>query len=159
MISFTHCEGYGRPLQEATMVGLPVIASNWSGHLDFLNEEKSLLIPGELQVIPKSVVWKDILIEQSQWFVGNEVEFGKILNYAFHNVNEVKTRAKSLMNHNRNKFSLNDMSKLLVETIENSTTQMPSQVKLKLPKLKKVENSKPPKIKLPKLRKLNGETV
>ena len=34
---FTHGEGYGRPLQEATMVGLPVMVSGWSGHLDFLN--------------------------------------------------------------------------------------------------------------------------
>ena len=37
-ISLTHGEGYGRPLQEATMTGLPVIASNWSGHLDFLDD-------------------------------------------------------------------------------------------------------------------------
>ena len=32
MVSTTHGEGYGRPLQEATMTGLPVLASEveWS---------------------------------------------------------------------------------------------------------------------------------
>ena len=36
MVSLTHGEGFGRPLQEATMTGLPVLASAWSGQLDFL---------------------------------------------------------------------------------------------------------------------------
>ena len=37
MVSFTHGEGFGRPLLEASAVGLPVIASNWSGQVDFLD--------------------------------------------------------------------------------------------------------------------------
>ena len=37
MISLTKGEGFGRPLLEATMTGLPVIASGWSGQLDFLD--------------------------------------------------------------------------------------------------------------------------
>ena len=35
-ISFTKGEGFGRPLLEASVSGKPVIASNWSGHIDFL---------------------------------------------------------------------------------------------------------------------------
>ena len=60
-VSLTHGEGYGRPLQEATMVGLPVIASAWSGQLDFLTEDDSILLGGEMIPVPKSQVWKDIL--------------------------------------------------------------------------------------------------
>ena len=37
-ISLTHGEGFGRPLLEATISEKPVIVSNWSGHLDFLNK-------------------------------------------------------------------------------------------------------------------------
>ena len=47
MVSLTHGEGYGRPLQEASMVGLPVIASAWSGQMDFLSDTDSLLLGGE----------------------------------------------------------------------------------------------------------------
>ena len=39
MVSMTHGEGFGRPLLEATMLGLPVAASGWSGHLDFLDKD------------------------------------------------------------------------------------------------------------------------
>ena len=37
----THGEGFGRPLLEASFTGLPIITSNWSGHLDFLDSEHS----------------------------------------------------------------------------------------------------------------------
>ena len=39
-VSFTHGEGFGRPLLEASMTGLPIITSNWSGHKDFLNRDE-----------------------------------------------------------------------------------------------------------------------
>ena len=35
-INITHGEGFGRPLLEASVTEKPVIASNWSGHVDFL---------------------------------------------------------------------------------------------------------------------------
>ena len=37
-ITFTHGEGFGRPLLEASLSEKIVIAPNWSGHLDFLNK-------------------------------------------------------------------------------------------------------------------------
>ena len=44
MISLTHGEGFGRPLLEATMTGLPLITTAWSGHLDFTNKEDNILL-------------------------------------------------------------------------------------------------------------------
>ena len=35
MISFTKGEGFGRPLLEFSLVDKPIIASGWSGHVDF----------------------------------------------------------------------------------------------------------------------------
>ncbi|HWE54659.1 MAG TPA: glycosyltransferase family 4 protein [Acidimicrobiales bacterium] len=37
-------EGWGRPLHEAMSCGLPVIATNWGGNTDFMNEANSRLI-------------------------------------------------------------------------------------------------------------------
>jgi glycosyltransferase involved in cell wall biosynthesis len=42
-VSFTKGEGFGRPLIEAAITGKPIITSNWSGHVDFLNTETSVL--------------------------------------------------------------------------------------------------------------------
>ena len=68
----THGEGFGRPLLEASFTGLPIITSNWSGHLDFLNTDKSFLVGGKLEKVPNSVVWKDIIVKDSEWFVADE---------------------------------------------------------------------------------------
>ena len=138
MVSFTHGEGFGRPLLEATMVGLPVIASNWSGQMDFLDEENSLLIGGSLVQVPESVVWENITIKESKWFNIDENQAYKMLNYTFKNIEEFKNKAYKLMNINRKKFTLIKMSEKLEDIIENYTKELPNQVPIKLPKLKKV---------------------
>jgi len=163
MVSFTHGEGFGRPLLEATMTGLPVIASGWSGHLDFLDTEKSLLIGGDIIQVPAGQAWKDIILPQSKWFKVNDNQAYKCFNYCFDNVEEIKTKGRQLMNENYEKFTLNKMTEKLDEMMEkyikNVSFQQPSQVQLKLPKLNKVNKSEPPKIKLPKLKKVTSEAT
>ena len=48
-------EGYGRPYLEAMACGLPVIATNWGGQLDFLNNQNSFLIESHLAPVPPDV--------------------------------------------------------------------------------------------------------
>ncbi|KAL3944384.1 MAG: hypothetical protein SGBAC_001548 [Bacillariaceae sp.] len=38
-------EGWGRPYMEAMAMGLPVIATNWSGPTEFVNEQNGYLLP------------------------------------------------------------------------------------------------------------------
>ena len=160
-ITLTHGEGYGRPIQEATMVGLPVIATSWSGQMDFLSEENSLLLGGELKQVPKSQHWKDIIIPESQWFNVNETQAYKAMNYCFTNYDEVKEKALNLMKVNRDKFTLDKMSDKLDEVVKPYIDKVPTQVGIQLPKLKKVGDSKSelPKIKLPKLKKVTSEAT
>ena len=157
MVSLTHGEGFGRPLLEASMVGLPVITTGWSGHLDFLNKDESILLNGSFSNIPDSVAWKDVIIKESQWFNVDESTVPTALNYVFENFNMVKGKAKKLMKSNRDKFTLRGMTSKLDEIIEKHTSSMPTQVGLNLPKLKKNDDVK--KIDLPKLKKLTKETV
>jgi glycosyltransferase involved in cell wall biosynthesis len=158
-VSLTHGEGFGRPLLEATMVGLPVITSNWSGHIDFLSETNSMLIGGELKQVPKSVVWKDIIIPESHWFEVNETQAYKAMNYCFEKYDEVKEKALNLMKVNREKFTLSKMTEKLGEILEQKISNAPTQVDLSLPKLKKIDSSQPSKIKLPKLKKVTSEAT
>ena len=156
MASITHGEGFGRPLLEATMVGLPVIASGWSGQLDFLDKEKSMLIGGKLDKVPNSVLWKDIIVEGSEWFYADENQLYKAFNHVYNNYDEVKSKSLKLMKENRKKFTLSNMTNLfdnIMKKIHLPAT--PEQVNLTLPKLKKVKTEKEsPKIKLPKLKKM-----
>ncbi len=159
LISLTHGEGYGRPLQEATMVGLPVIASGWSGQMDFLSQDDSMLLGGELVQVPKSQHWKDIIIPESQWFNVNEQQAYKAMNYCFQNYDEVKEKALNLMKINRDKFTLDKMTEKLDEIVTPHIDKVPSQVQLNLPKLKKVNKSETPQVKLPKLKKVTSEAT
>ena len=156
-VSLTHGEGFGRPLLEATMTGLPVIASNWSGQLDFLSKTDSILLGGELVPVPKSQHWKDIIIPDSKWFNVNETQTYKAMNFLFKNYDEQKQKAINLMKINRDKFTLEKMAVKLDEITKPILDSISSQVKLNLPKLKKVNNSSTstPSIKLPKLKNLS----
>jgi len=159
MVSLTHGEGFGRPMLEASMVGLPVICSGWSGQMDFLSQTDSILLGGEMVQVPKSQHWKDIIIPESQWFNVNETQAYKAMNYCFQNYDEVKKKALNLMKVNRNKFTLDKMTEKLDEIITPIVDKVPTQVGLQLPKLKKVGSSEPSKIKLPKLKKTTNEAT
>ena len=45
----THGEGFGLPLYEGSSAGLPVIATDWSGHLDFLSMKENLNSKGKIR--------------------------------------------------------------------------------------------------------------
>ena len=78
MVSFTHGEGFGRPLLEFYITGKPVIVSSWSGHMDFM-KEYGILLGGEIKQIHKSSVIKDMLIPESSWFYVNYDDATQIL--------------------------------------------------------------------------------
>ena len=69
MVSLTKGEGFGRPLLEFTMTGKPVIASNWSGHKDFLPMDKAVMIGGKLVEVDESATNDFILFSDTNNFI------------------------------------------------------------------------------------------
>jgi len=67
LVSLTRGEGYGLPLLEAATCGLPVITTNWSGQLDFLNKGKFIGIDYTLEKIHQSRIDNKIFIKDAQW--------------------------------------------------------------------------------------------
>ncbi len=161
MLSCTHGEGFGRPLAEATCCDLPVIASAWSGQLDFLNPKQSVLIDGKLAPIPDNLIWEPIIVKPGKWFNVDEGDVIRKLRFFHKNYRTIKNSAKKLGMWNRNKFSLTTMAKQLNKILDQLIAQIPEApqaMSLKLPKLKKVKSdttpTKKPTIKLPKLKKV-----
>ena len=143
-VSFTKGEGYGRPLLEASISQKPVIVSNYSGHLDFLNPEMSILLPGEIKQIHPSAVVQNMLIPESGWFTVDYKKASETLEDVYKNYNKYLDGAKRQSYRSRTEFSLDKMGEKLIELIDN---KIPKPVQLKLPQLKKIE--------LPKLKKVD----
>jgi len=143
-VSFTKGEGYGRPLLEASISGKPIIASNYSGHLDFLDPEMSILLPGEIRQIHPSAVVQDMLLPESGWFTVDYKKSSDILEDIFKNYKKYVDGAKKQAYRSRTEFNLDKMSEKLINMLEE---KIPKPVQLKLPQLKKIE--------LPKLKKVD----
>jgi glycosyltransferase involved in cell wall biosynthesis len=143
-VSFTKGEGYGRPLLEASISQKPVIAPNWSGHIDFLDAEMSTLLPGEVRQIHPSAVVQNMLIPESGWFTVNYKVASETLEDVYKNYKKYLDGAKRQAYRSRTEFNLDKMAEKLNTIIEE---KVPKQVSLKLPQLKKIE--------LPKLKKVD----
>lgn len=145
MVSFTKGEGYGRPLLEFTVTEKPVIASGWSGHIDFLDKDAAILVGGELKPIHASAVVPNMLIADSQWFAPNDGQAGYALKEVFDNYKKYLPLAKKQANISKSKFSLDKMTERLIQILNEKTQPIPKFIPLSLPKLNKLE--------LPKLNK------
>ena len=153
-VTLTHGEGFGRPLLEATISGKPVIATNWSGHLDFLHKDNAILLGGGLDEVPKRAFPDDMYAESSQWFTVNYPEASAVMKDVYDNYKKYTLNANKLSKINKSKFSLDAMTKKLGKILDEYVPEFPKEVELKLPKLKKVDSTEQPKIKLPKLKKV-----
>ena len=142
-VSFTKGEGYGRPLLEASISQKPVIAPNYSGHIDFLDNEMSVLLPGQIIQIHPSAVVPNMLIAESGWFTVDYKKASEVLDDIYKNYNKYLDGAKRQSYRSRTEFSLEKMGEKLELILENKA---PKPVQLKLPQLKKIE--------LPKLKKV-----
>tara|TARA_R110002153_G_scaffold32934_4_gene99518 strand:+ start:316 stop:1608 length:1293 start_codon:yes stop_codon:yes gene_type:complete len=135
MISLTKGEGFGRPLLEFTQSKKPIIATNYSGHLDFLDAEFASLIPGELKNVHESAVQEKLIIKESKWF-SPDVKFTQlILKDYFNSYKSYETKGKQLVLHLNPNFSFEKMSELLIEIIDKNA---PKKVEIKLPNIKKI---------------------
>jgi len=143
MVSLTKGEGFGRPLLEFSLSKKPIIASNWSGHIDFLHEDYNTLVGGTLTNVHPSAVVQNMILPESQWFTPNDSEVADAYKDVYEYYNKHLERAKRQSHYAKTNFSFDKMVEVLDNILELKT---PKQVELKLPSLKKIE--------LPKLKKI-----
>lgn len=77
LISLTRGEGFGLPTLEAAASGLPVIATGWSGHLDYLNQGKFINVSYQLQEVHPSRIDNQIFVRGLRWAEPSEEDFKK----------------------------------------------------------------------------------
>ena len=108
LVSLTHGEGFGLPLFEAAYSGLPVLATDWSGHLDFLykptkdKKSKEKLRPHfakvefDLQPVQPGAVWDGVVQKDSLWAYPQQGSYKMKLRDVYKNHGRYKSQAKKL---------------------------------------------------------------
>jgi len=134
-VSLTKGEGYGRPLAEFCLSKKPVITSGWSGHMDFLNQDYTVLIPGSLTPCHPSALSKGLIIEGASWFSPDPTSVSKALIDVYENYNKYAELAKRQGHKIKTEFNYDNMVLILNNYLDK---YVPKQVKLVLPKLKKI---------------------
>jgi hypothetical protein len=147
MINLTKGEGFGRPLLEFSLANKPIITTNWSGHVDYLNPEFTTLLPGNMTKVHHSAA-NNMLLAEAEWFSVDAGHVGSYLRDVFENYKGYAENAKRQGFQSRSKFSFDAMKEKLGKLFENKIPEFPKQVQLQLPKLKKIE--------LPKLKKVEA---
>mgnify|MGYP003651057881 CR=1 FL=1 len=108
LVSLTHGEGFGLPLFESAYSGLPVLATDWSGHLDFLykpvkdKKGKEKLRPHfakvdyDLQPVQKHAVWDGVVQADSLWAYPQQGSYKMRLREVCKDYGRFKSQAKKL---------------------------------------------------------------
>ena len=148
MYSLTKAEGFGRPLLEFSTTGKPIIAPHYSGQADFLNSEFIVEIKGGLTPIHPSAQ-NPFLIGEAKWFSPDYRQVCEVLETVYEkykNYTDIGKRQRYHAIKSFTKEAVNPKYDSLITAIDVYANQIPKQVELKLPQLKKIE--------LPKLQKV-----
>jgi glycosyltransferase involved in cell wall biosynthesis len=155
-VSFTKGEGFGRPLMEAALTNKPIITSNWSGHLDFLNAETSVLVSGKLTKVHASSVWKGVINAEADWFSIDYNQASAYMKDMFKDYKKYLEVSRKTYHHIKTNFSFEAMTEKLKTILESKVVEAPKLSSLTLPKLQKPDSTQIPSIQLPKLKKIEA---
>ena len=138
MVSFTKGEGYGRPLAEFTLSGKPILVSGWSGHVDFLPTEHSVLLEGALTNVDESAA-DTFILKEAQWFSVNYSKAAGLMYDVFNNYKVYTEKSKGLVKNTLNRFTLEKMNEVFDSIMKSFVVEQPKIVPIKLPKLEKIK--------------------
>ncbi len=83
-------EGFGLPVAEAMLAGVPVIASGYSGHTDFCTSETALLLPCRLEPSRSPFV-----VEHAEWGEPDEQALRLAMRQAFEHAGDPAVQART----------------------------------------------------------------
>ena len=147
MISFAKGEGYGRPMAEFTLTGKPIIASGWSGQVDFLPPNNSVLLEGSLTQVHESAA-DQFCMKEAQWFTVNYSNAANKIYDVYNKYESYLEKSAGLKQNTLSNFTLDKMNDRFEEIMNTYVKKAPQVVPFNIPKV----NSS--KMQIPKLNKL-----
>jgi len=116
-VSLTRGEGFGLPHLEAAAAGLPVIATNWSAHKEFLDMGKWLQIDYDLVNVHESRIDNQIFMKNSKWASVKEKDFKRTVSTFYEKPHKPKEWALDLSKKIKKEFSFDSISRKYDEVL------------------------------------------
>ena len=151
-ITATHGEGFGIPIFNAACNGIPVIATNWSGHLDFLRipvetrtgkkiiKSHFLKVDYDIKPVDQQHLMPGLITEGCEWAYPKEKSFKKNLRFIRKNKETIREDTENLVVYLTSKFDLreiknrykeiNEQSLLNIQTISKEQEAWKEQIEL-----------------------------
>jgi len=117
-VSLAHGEGFGLPHFEAAYSGMPIIAPEWSGYLDFLcmpNKDKKgelkahfACVDYDMQPIQEEAIWDGVLEKSSMWCYPKPGSFKMKLREVYKDYGRFKKQAANLQKWVHKNFKVED---------------------------------------------------
>lgn len=112
LLALTRGEGYGLPILEAAACDLPVIATDWSGHLDFLNNGEFLRVKYDLNEVHSSKIDNNIFMKDAKWAEPRESNAKKVMKKFVDMSEKPQEWAKDLGKIVREKYSQSSINEI-----------------------------------------------
>lgn len=119
LVSATRGEGFGLPLLEAAASALPVIATGWSGHTDFLNRGKYVNLAYDIKEVHASRIDNKIFMPGSRWAEVQEKDFKKRVRKFYESSSIPKEWANDLSKKIVDNYGLEHVSKMYDEQFKD----------------------------------------
>ena len=129
LVSLTHGEGFGLPLFEAAYSGLPVVATDWSGHVDFLykptknkkGKEKLKAhfakIDYDLAPVAADAVWDGVIQADSMWAHPQQGSYKMKLREVYKDYSRYKSQAKRLQKWIESEFEEQKQYQVMIDSL------------------------------------------
>lgn len=111
----TRGEGWGMPMIEAMACGLPVIATNWSAHCDFMNEDNAYPLPvaGLIQAKAKCPYYDGF-----RWAEPSYTDLRRLMRHVYENKGEARAKGSRASEDVRTNWTWDCAARKIVERLD-----------------------------------------
>jgi glycosyltransferase involved in cell wall biosynthesis len=114
----TRGEGWGRPLMEAMLMGLPTIATRYSGHLEFMNDENAYLIDCQEADVDEAAWQEATIFRGHRWAAPSVPHLRQLMRQVYEDRRAAARKGQAAREHIATNFSRERVAEIVKERLQ-----------------------------------------